>query len=122
MNWPAIKRPRLQEPKHLAWIRTLPCVVSGNNVTVQAAHVRYGDPRFFKPHSGIGEKPDDRYTVPLSSELHLTGPDAQHDSNEREWWKGHGIDPVRVAIALWVHSGDIEAADEILRTARWEAA
>jgi hypothetical protein len=39
----------------------------------------------------MGEKPDDRRTLPLCAQHHLTGPDAQHSSNERRWWEQWGI-------------------------------
>jgi hypothetical protein len=112
------RQPRIRDDKHLAWIRTLPCLVSGRRDGIEAAHVRYSDPRFAKRHVGIGEKPDDKWTVPLHHELHRTGSDAQHSSNERAWWRARGIDPVAVAAALFAHSGDDDAAVIILMTAR----
>jgi hypothetical protein len=115
------RRPRIEDEKHLRWIRTLPCLISGQ-YGVEAAHVRYHDPRFAKRHVGIGEKPDDRWTVPLHHLYHRTGPDAQHNSNEREWWKRRNIDPVVVAAALYVWSGDDHAAMLILSTARMDMA
>jgi len=67
---------------------------------------------------GAGEKPDDKWTVPLSPEMHTDGPNAQHKSNERAWWEKQGIDPVAVAAALYCSSGDIEAGEEIIREFR----
>ncbi|MGH6725120.1 MAG: hypothetical protein ACREB8_01075 [Pseudolabrys sp.] len=116
------RRPRVQDAAHLAWIRTLPCLVTGRREGIEAAHVRYSDPRFAKRQAGIGEKPDDRWTVPLHHETHRTGPEAQHNSNERAWWVARGIDPVMVAAALYANSGDDDAAHQILLTARANAA
>ena len=107
------KRPRVTNDAHLKWIRTLPCVVSGKR-PVEAAHIRYADPRFAKRETGKSEKPDDRWTVPLSPDLHRE----QHSMGEREFWKAKGIDPVFVASALHAVSWDDEAAELILREAR----
>lgn len=112
------KRKRVHAEGHLAWIRTLPCLVTGSTYEVEAAHVRYADPRFAKPAVGIGIKPSDSWVVPLCAVEHRTGKGAQHSMNERQYWRGKGIDPVLVAAALWMNSGDDEAAALILRTAR----
>lgn len=115
------RRPRVSDDGHLRWIRTLPCIVSGRRDGVEAAHIRYSDPRFAKRQVGIGEKPDDRWTVPLHHELHRTGAEAQHSSNERAWWRARGIDPVIVATALYASSRDDSAALMILQFAREKA-
>lgn len=107
------KRPRVENEKHLAWIRTLPCVVTGR-LGVEAAHIRYADPAYGKRDVGMAEKPDDRWTVPLAPELHRE----QHSVSEREFWVRHGIDPCRVALALYAVSGDDEQATIILKHAR----
>ena len=108
------KRPRKHDDAHLRWIRTLPCVISGKR-PVEAAHVRYADPVYGKRLSGAGEKSDDRWTLPVSPELHR----AQHDAgDERLFWARHGIDPLRVALALFGVTGDDEQAELILSAAR----
>jgi hypothetical protein len=111
------RQPRVEDPKHLRWIRTLPCLISGQ-FGVEAAHVRYLDRRFNKRQVGLSEKPDDRWVVPLHHSHHRTGPDAQHSRGEREWWQRKGIDPVIVAAALFMWSGDDNAAHIIISTAR----
>ena len=116
------RRPRVKDADHLAWIRTLPCIVSGRRQGIEAAHIRYSDQRFAKRQVGIGEKPDDCWTVPLHHEMHRTGSDAQHSSNERAWWRARGIDPVVVAAALYSVSGDDMAARLILQFTRESAA
>lgn len=108
------KRPRIHTEKHLAFIRTLPCIITGRTDGIEAAHVRYPDPRFGKPDAGLGKKPDDRWTVPLHWQAHA----AQHAGNERRFWEMQGIDPVLVACALWGASGDAEACSVILGVAR----
>lgn len=107
------KRPREERPDHLAWIRTLPCVVTGQR-PAEAAHIRYGNATFGKRETGMGEKPDDKWTVPLHHSVHM----AQHAAGEREWWRSHDINPLLVALLLWDASGDDERAAIILREAR----
>lgn len=105
------KRPRETDEKHLAWIRTQPCVITGLR-PVEAAHVRYGDPFYGKRETGGGEKPSDKWAVPLSCLMHRQ----QHDAgDERAWWEAKGIDPLRLALALYSVSGDDEAAETIIR-------
>lgn len=109
------KRPREHSDNHLKFIRALPCAICGSRINVHAAHVRSGSPQFGKRKTGIGEKPHDRWTVPLCAEHHLTGDDAQHDSGEMAWWSKHGINPFVLASALWSATGDEEAGDLIIK-------
>jgi len=112
---PRQRSPRIRTPKHLIWIRTLPCLISGREIGIEAAHVRYGDPRHNKRPTGMAERPDDRWAVPLCHQIHRTGPGAQHRANERVWWASRMIDPLAIAAALWNASGD----DEIGRLIIW---
>lgn len=105
-----IRRPRQHDEKHLAFIRQLPCLLTKTNIGVEAAHIRYPDLRAGKRPTGIGEKPDDRWTVPLSNEMHRL----QHTGSERAFWKAAGIDPIFTALALYAVSGDHEAAEQIV--------
>jgi hypothetical protein len=111
-----LRRPRLSFTRHLAWIRTLPCLITlRRHDGVEAAHIRYGDPAYGKRRTGKQEKPDDRFTVPLHHEAHRTGKDAQHNSGkEREWWERMRIDPLKIAACLWLHTGDDEAAELVI--------
>ncbi|MCW2309683.1 hypothetical protein M2319_004042 [Rhodobium gokarnense] len=95
--------------------------MTGKFGDIHAAHIRYGDPRFGKRATGMGEKADDKWTVPLCAEQHVFGDGAQHAANERRWWAAKGIDPVAVAVALWTASGDDETAEQILSEAREQA-
>lgn len=107
------KQPRKHSADHLRWIRTLPCLVTGAR-PVEAAHIRYADPRNFKRAVGGAEKPDDKWAVPLSPAQHRK----QHAMNEEQFWAEAGIDPVAVALLLWAHSGNDETAEKILSQAR----
>jgi hypothetical protein len=102
---------------HLAWLKTLPCLISGTRKDVEAAHIRYAEPVYGKRLTGMGEKPSDRYAVPLSRLFH----DEQHRGNERAFWAHHGIDPLFVALSLWSCSGDDEAGEAVITAARAKA-
>lgn len=110
------RQPRQTSPRHLAYLRKLPCLMTGSVTDIEAAHIRYGDPHYGKRPTGMGERPDDRYAVPLCAAAHRTGPDAQHGSGERAWWERQGIDPLAIAAALWECSGDIEEGRRIVLT------
>lgn len=116
------RRPRVTDERHLAWLRTLPCTVTGIMAGIEAAHIRYPNMLFGKRSTGMGEKSSDRFAVPLSAEKHRLAKDAQHQTNEREFWHRHGIDPCAVAAALWMHSGDTQVAIALLSEHRRRAA
>ena len=87
------RRPRLKDPGYLAFIRRQPCCVCGRPGPSHAAHVRSGYPDVGWRPTGMGEKPDDWRTLPLCAVDHVSGPGAQHRSNERAWWAAMGIYP-----------------------------
>jgi hypothetical protein len=111
------RQPRHHDEKHLAFIRTLPCLVSGDDTSTEACHIRYTDLRVAKHNAGVGQKPDDFFVVPLSSAQHRK----QHEGNERAFWKAVGIDPVLYALALYAVSGDYERGCEIVKNAKVDA-
>lgn len=101
---------RIEDKAHLAFIRTLPSVLSGS-LGCDPCHIRYGDPVYRKKRTGKGQKPDDAWTVPMTRAEH----DDQHANNEAAWWRQRGIDPLAIAQKLYEVSGNREAALEILR-------
>lgn len=105
------KRKRATDDAHLKFIRALPCVVTGA-YGVEAAHIRFSDTAYGKRECGKAEKPDDRWTVPLSPEEHRK----QHSMNEIAYWKSVGIDPLQVASALHHASGDTDMALAVIRS------
>lgn len=107
------KQPRVESGKHLAWIRTLPCLITGRT-PVEACHIRYADDRYGKRETGKGERPSDAWCIPMVPELHR----AQHEVSEIAFWDKHNIDPCRVAISLFFASGNDQVAAVILRAAR----
>lgn len=93
------KQPRKHDKRYLGLIAQLPSIISGKR-PVHVCHIRYGDLDRGKRHTGMGEKPDDMWTLPLTPDEHQFGDKAQHKSNERKWWEGHGIDPISVCKKL----------------------
>lgn len=113
-----LRRPRITSPRHLVWLRSLHCVIRGPGHEAEVAHIRYADARFDKRQTGMGERPSDQWSVPLSPEMHRLGAQSQHTMNERRFWERHSVDPVIVAAALWINTGDTDAAERILAAAR----
>lgn len=105
---------RIKDERHLAWVRTLPSVISGEVGRCEACHIRYGDPMYRKKRTGKGQKPDDCWTVPMTPEEHRE----QHSMNEKAFWDAQGIDPLRIAHALYAVTGETEAAIKIIVNAR----
>lgn len=109
-----LKRERGDSSIHLAWIRTLPCLVSGVEGRSEAAHISYAEPAYGKLGRGMGLKEEDRWTVPLCPAAHRR----QHTKKEQRFWSEVGIDPCIVAMALWGCTGDTETALVILASHR----
>ena len=95
---------------HLKFIRQFPCLVCGDNTSTEAAHIRYADPKYLKPITGIGTKPPDCFTVPLCGKCHRE----QHRGSEKKYWEVVGIDPIYVALRLHAVSGDYDAGLAII--------
>lgn len=112
------RRARRQERRHLDYIRSLPCTICNSRRAVEAAHIRYGDPTYGKPTTGMGTKPDDCWTAPLCADHHRISPDSQHTDNEQAWWEERGIDPLATALKLHSVSGDEDLGEAILNAAR----
>ena len=111
---PGQRQPRERDNRHLQFIRRLPCACGcGAPPPCDAAHVRMPDPARGKRHTGKGEKPSDRWTLPLRRACH----EVQHSGSEAAFWSARGIDPIDLCIRLYAVSGDEEAAVRILRTA-----
>lgn len=108
------RQPRVKNDTHLAFLRTLPCCVCVNAISTEAAHIRYSDASVGKFNAGVGQKPHDWFVVPLCGRCHRE----QHEAgDELAWWQSKNIDPLRVAMALYLSSGDHEAAQQIVACA-----
>lgn len=109
------RRPRVECARHLVFVRQLPSLVRGTG-PVEAAHIRYGELRYGKDPTGMGEKPSDKWVVPLAHNVHM---DQHQSGGERDWWFAQGIDPILVAALLWASTGDFEAAERVISMARY---
>jgi len=107
------KQGREKDNAHLAFIRRLPCLACTAEGHSDAAHVRYADLGRGKSHTGMGMKPDDKWTVPLCRVCHSL----QHRQNERAFWDGVGIDPLEMAENLDEYSGDEAKARALIAAA-----
>ena len=105
-----MKRPRKHSEAHLDFIRGLPCVVCKNPIQTEAAHIRFEDRKAGKRFVGMGEKPDDSWTIPLCWRHHKE----QHQIGEKAFWKKVRIDPLFVSLALWRATGDDELGQQII--------
>ncbi len=107
------RQPRVEDKKHLDFIRSLPCIICSDNTTVEAAHVRFGWRPVAKRDVGKAEKPDDKWTLPLCGKHHRE----QHEGSEQAFWYQWNIDPILMCLALIDATGDHEKAEEIVRNA-----
>lgn len=90
------KQKAAKSKDYLAFLHTLPCVVTGVH-TVEAAHLssmaleygHYGRAKSSKAH--------DRWALPLSPVQHAK----QHSGNEMEYWRSVGINPHVLALTIW---------------------
>jgi hypothetical protein len=71
----------IRSKKYLKFIRSQPCLVTGQVINVVAHHVRIG---FF----GAGMKPNDSMCLPLTDEQHRL----LHQMGEKSYWERVGID------------------------------
>lgn len=89
------RQPREKNSKHLEYIRSLPCCICGG-IDTEAAHIRTASLEHGKQHTGMAEKPSDKWALPLCNRHHRE----QHTMSELKFWEMHGIDPFMTAIRL----------------------
>lgn len=111
------RQPRQKVAAHLGYLRELPCLVCGNPIETQAAHLRFSDARIAKTNAGVGAKADDFFCVPLCGRHHYE----QHRmGDERAFWRSHGFDAALVllyALRLWSTTGDHELGCRVVEAA-----
>jgi hypothetical protein len=82
--------------RHLAWLRTLPCVVSGcSNPRIEAHHIRTA------ANSGMGMKPDNRFAVPCCFEHHRE----YHNHGRKTFERKYGLELLAEAERYAASSG-----------------
>lgn len=102
-----------KDERHLAFIRTLPSVISGAFPT-EACHIRAGSPEHNKKTTGKSQKPSDCWALPLTPDEHRD----QHSSSEMAFWTRYGVNPFDLASRLYQSTGDRDAALRIIASAR----
>lgn len=91
------RQPRIEDAAWLAIVRKMPCLVCGYPRS-DPAHLRSAARQYGKRQTGMAEKPDDCWVLPLCRTHH----DEQHRHNELAWWASKGIpDPFAVAMSLY---------------------
>jgi hypothetical protein len=90
------RQPRVHNAKHLDFIRSQPCCICKDNTSTEAAHIRSGNLGWGKRSTGMQEKPDDKWAVPLCNKHHRE----QHSMDEMDFWASYGIDPFITAMML----------------------
>jgi ERF superfamily len=91
----AIGEPRrIRDKEHRKFVCTQACLICGRQPS-DPHHLRFAQPR------ALGRKVSDEFTVPLCRIHHR---EVHRGGNEGAWWKGFGIDPHPVAIALWART------------------
>lgn len=105
------RRPRVTDEAYLAFIRSLPCLLCGCPHT-EAAHVRMAEPRLHKRPTGMGEKSDDRWALPLCHAHHQR----QHAGAERAFWEIRDVNPFAACLVLHLAyaSEDREGAEHFI--------
>jgi hypothetical protein len=95
------RNPRERSPTYLKKIRHLPCCSCGIDPCGEAAHVRSGSLPHRKRYTGGGEKPSDRYAIPLCYTCHRDGPQALHRIGEAAFFAGLNGDVFDLCDRLW---------------------
>jgi hypothetical protein len=75
--------PSVRNPRYIAWIRTLPCLVCGARRGIEASHTG--------PH-GLGQKSPDSSAIPPCTRHHRTGKDSYHKLGRRKFAEAHNLD------------------------------
>jgi hypothetical protein len=83
--------PRRRDKQHLKYISKQACLVCGRQPS-DPHHLR------FAQAAALGRKVSDEFTVPLCRSHHR---DLHRSSDEPNWWKGVGIEPMSIAGRLW---------------------
>ena len=91
------RQPREECPGYLAAIRKLPCCACHAAAPSEAAHIRMGNITRGKRPTGMAEKPDDKWAVPLCAGCHRTDDESQHSIGEEHFWRGWGRNPFQLA-------------------------
>ena len=107
------RRERVSDEAHVKFIRSLPCIFRAYDDCfgeIHAHHIRYADLKYGKRDLGR-ERADDWHTVPLCRSHH----NMLHNVGEKKFWAFGKINPIPLAMALYLYSGETKLAEEMLR-------
>lgn len=93
----AQRDPRQRDPAFLAFLRQHPCCVCGKPGPSDPCHIRMANLVLGKRYTGKGEKPHDRYSVPMCRPHH----DEQHSMSESKFWQIVMLNPFKIAHDLY---------------------
>ena len=93
---PLAKKKTIRSPKHLNFVRSLPCSVCKTDYEVHEHHLTHAEP------SSMSKKTNDNWVVPLCGYHHYE----LHYKGERSFWKKHKLEPKIYACLLW-KKGDV---------------
>ena len=110
---PAPRQPKSgADRNYLALVRQCPCLHCGM-IPSEAAHVRMASAAYGKA-SGMGQKPADRWALPLCAEHHRLSRQAQHNRGEQQFWIDLGINPLLACANLYAQRGDLTAMQAVV--------
>ena len=98
--------PPIRDRKHLAFVASLPCCISGGTDGVQAHHL------LRTSEKAMGRRSGDDSVIPLHWVAHAS---LHRHGNETVFLARYGIDGPTLAKALYEATGDYERACAILR-------
>lgn len=93
----AQRDPRQRDPAYLAFLRAQPCCVCAKPGPSDPCHIRMANLVLGKRYTGKGEKPHDRYSVPMCRAHH----DEQHSMSESKFWQIVMLNPFKIAHDLY---------------------
>lgn len=94
------RSPRKEDADYLDMIRKLPCLKCGDDPCGEAAHIRMASATHGKRPTGMGEKPDDKWTLPLCGGCHRLDKDALHKVGELPFFHALNLNPLLVCEQL----------------------
>lgn len=102
------RQPRQRDSRFLAFVRQKPCAACGKPGPSDAAHIRMKSDKYGKRDVGLGEKPDDCWSVPLCRSCHRK----QHSMAEAKFWRDLGKNPLGIAQELYRIGGTKQTTDK----------
>ncbi len=92
-----MKQKPIRSPKHLAYIRSLPCCIMKDGLNCNGTPVCAHHLTIIKGSRGISQKAGDCYCVPLCHFHHTT----LHNVGEKSFWSAWKIDAIELTNQLW---------------------